>query len=130
MQLQLHMHLYMHLHMHLHMRADVQAIAAGETHSMLMKKDGTVWTTGKNENGQLADGTRTNRLTFVKAAIKGTQRARIQSASQSVSQSVSQLFFLDSKLTSNSRNTTTTPTKKRGRRPKKRERQITSNSNE
>ena len=75
------MHLHLQLHMRIHICTDVQAIAAGETHSMLMKKDGTVWATGKNENGQLGDGTRTNRLSFVKSAIKGTQRARIQPAS-------------------------------------------------
>ena len=71
---------------HLRMHADVIAIAAGEIHSILMKKDGTVWTTGSNRYGQLGAGTTTNRLTFVKVITKGTQRARIHSFSQSASQ--------------------------------------------
>lgn len=37
----------------------------GSTHSLFLKNDGTVWACGKNLNGQLGDGTTTNRLTPV-----------------------------------------------------------------
>ena len=40
--------------------ADVQAVAAGGGHSLALKKDGTVWAWGRNEYGQLGDGTRTD----------------------------------------------------------------------
>ncbi len=36
---------------------DITAIACGAGHYMALKKDGTVWTWGKNESGQLGDGT-------------------------------------------------------------------------
>ena len=51
--------------------ADAQAIATGAAHSMMLKQDGSVWTTGWNERGQLGDGTRINRLTFVKVMPSG-----------------------------------------------------------
>ena len=35
---------------------DVIAIAAGAYHSMVLKEDGTVWDTGLNDFGQIADG--------------------------------------------------------------------------
>ena len=44
----------------------VSAIAAGEGHSVALKSDGTVWTWGWNRDGQLGDGTVTDRLTPVK----------------------------------------------------------------
>ena len=48
------------------------AIAAGNTHSMVMKQDGTVWTTGYGEKGQLGDGTLTRTvLTFKKVVSSG-----------------------------------------------------------
>ena len=43
------------------------SIAAGSEHSMLLKSDGTVWGAGNNKFGQLGDGTKTNRNTFVQA---------------------------------------------------------------
>jgi alpha-tubulin suppressor-like RCC1 family protein len=46
--------------------SDVAALAAGGYHSLALKEDGTVWSWGKNNNGQLGDGTKTNRLTPVK----------------------------------------------------------------
>ena len=40
---------------------DVKAIAAGSDHSLAFKGDGTVWAWGRNDHGQLGDGTTTNR---------------------------------------------------------------------
>lgn len=37
--------------------SDVQTIAGGEDFSLFLKTDGTVWSIGKNSNGQLGDGT-------------------------------------------------------------------------
>ena len=39
---------------------DVAAISAGGNHSLFLKKDGTVWASGENEDGRLGDGTRMN----------------------------------------------------------------------
>jgi alpha-tubulin suppressor-like RCC1 family protein len=44
----------------------VKAIACGNTHAAVLKADGTVWTWGQNDRGQLGDGTLTNRTTPVK----------------------------------------------------------------
>ena len=44
----------------------VLAIAAGYSHSLVLKRDGTVWATGYNYYGQLGDGTNTNKNTFGK----------------------------------------------------------------
>ena len=43
---------------------NVQAIAAGEYHSIILKTDNTLWGTGSNKDGQLGNGTQTNRNTF------------------------------------------------------------------
>ena len=43
----------------------VKAIAAGDSHSIALKDDGTVWTWGYNANGQLGDGTTTQRTSPV-----------------------------------------------------------------
>ena len=48
----------------------VDAIAAGDNHSMVLKKDGSVWSTGNNEHGQLGDGT-TNKHAFIKVIDDG-----------------------------------------------------------
>lgn len=45
--------------------ARVVAVAAGTTHSVALKADGTVWSWGGNAFGQLGDGTREARLTPV-----------------------------------------------------------------
>ena len=44
-----------------------QVIAAGKSHSMVVRTDGTVWGTGHNEYGALGDGTNKLRKTFVQA---------------------------------------------------------------
>jgi alpha-tubulin suppressor-like RCC1 family protein len=44
-----------------------QTLAAGASHSLVAKPDGTVWAWGSNSNGQLGDGTATTRLTPVQA---------------------------------------------------------------
>jgi len=43
--------------------ADVVAIAAGEWHTIALRRDGAVGAWGMNEYGQLGDGTTTTRLT-------------------------------------------------------------------
>ena len=43
----------------------IVAIAAGEDHSLALNQDGTVWAFGKNDSGQLGDGTRIGRTTPV-----------------------------------------------------------------
>ena len=40
---------------------DAKTIAAGFAHSLVLKTDGTVWASGGNRNGQLGDGTNTQR---------------------------------------------------------------------
>ena len=52
--------------------AGATAIAAGYTHSMMLKQDDTVWGTGASKNGQLGDGTtREKTYAFVKAVLSG-----------------------------------------------------------
>ena len=41
-------------------------VAAGGGHSMVLKQDGSVWSTGRNTFGQLGDGSKTDRHSFVK----------------------------------------------------------------
>jgi alpha-tubulin suppressor-like RCC1 family protein len=45
--------------------SDILAVAAGNYHSVALKADGTVWTWGMNNVGQLGDNTNTRRLTPV-----------------------------------------------------------------
>ncbi|CAK0780739.1 hypothetical protein CCP4SC76_7580001 [Gammaproteobacteria bacterium] len=44
---------------------DVIAIAAGQNHSLALKRDSTVWAWGGNDRGQLGDGSQLQRLTPV-----------------------------------------------------------------
>ena len=48
-----------------HLMDDVVEIATGPRHALALKKDGTVWSWGENDAGQLGDGTTCNRLTPV-----------------------------------------------------------------
>jgi len=45
----------------------VIAVAAGQYFSLALKSDGTVWAWGYNANGQLGDGTTSNRLVSVRS---------------------------------------------------------------
>lgn len=47
--------------------SSITDIAAGFRHTAALKSDGTVWATGDNFEGQLGDGTRTDRLTPVQS---------------------------------------------------------------
>jgi len=44
----------------------VSAVAAGTEHSLIVKTDGSLWATGKNESGQLGDNTNETRDTWFK----------------------------------------------------------------
>ena len=41
--------------------SDIVSVSAGGSHSLVLKADGTVWACGLNTNGQLGDGTTTQR---------------------------------------------------------------------
>ena len=49
---------------------NVVAIAAGEGHTLALKKDGTIWGWGSNSNGQLGSGTKANK-SFVPVQVPG-----------------------------------------------------------
>ena len=49
------------------------AVAAGTSHSLVLGKDGSVWATGKNNYGQLGDGTMISKKVFVKVVSSGIQ---------------------------------------------------------
>ena len=49
---------------------DVKAISAGESYTLILKSDGTVWAWGHNGSGILGDGTDTNRNTPVQVVGK------------------------------------------------------------
>jgi alpha-tubulin suppressor-like RCC1 family protein len=46
----------------------IKAVAAEGGHTVALGSDGTVWTWGFNDHGQLGDGTTTNRATPVQVA--------------------------------------------------------------
>jgi alpha-tubulin suppressor-like RCC1 family protein len=48
--------------------SNVKTAAAGSSHSLFLKTDGTLWAMGSNSNGQLGDGTTTDRSTPVQVA--------------------------------------------------------------
>lgn len=49
----------------------IRRIAASQTHSLAVKPDGTLWAWGRNEYGELGDGTSIDRSAPVQAAISG-----------------------------------------------------------
>ena len=53
----------------------VRAIAAGSSHSLALKEDGTVWAWGYNSDGQLGDGTKANSTRPVRVGKLGGVRA-------------------------------------------------------
>ena len=53
------------------MSSEVAALALGFEYSMVLKTDGTLWATGRNDRGQLGDGTITQKLNFVKVLSGG-----------------------------------------------------------
>ena len=46
--------------------SDVQSVSAGAYHTMILKKDGTLWACGRNDNGELGIGNFTNQRQPVK----------------------------------------------------------------
>ena len=50
---------------------DIVQVSAGNGHNLIVKKDGTLWSWGNNEFGQLGDGTGTNRSTPVQVLLAG-----------------------------------------------------------
>lgn len=53
-------------------------IAAGASHSLVLKADGTLWAAGYNYQGQLGLGTQTNWKSFVQVASLGTSNAEVE----------------------------------------------------
>ena len=52
----------------------VQAVSAGRSHSLALQGDGTAWSWGNNEHGQLGDNTTTNKNTPVQVSdLSGVQ---------------------------------------------------------
>ena len=49
----------------------ITAMAAGGSHSLLLKSDGTVWAMGSNAVGQFGDGTTTSHATPVQVKVNG-----------------------------------------------------------
>ena len=45
----------------IHIMAGVQSVSAGDSHTMILKNDNTLWAVGWNNHGQLGDGSETNR---------------------------------------------------------------------
>ena len=58
--------------------ADVSQVAIGANHTMILKKDGTLWGMGSNHQGQLGDGTTTDRPDPVRV---DTEVAQVTTAS-------------------------------------------------
>ena len=52
-------------------RTEAVAVAAGDSHSIVLEQDGSVWATGRNSNGQLGDGSKIDKNTFVKVMSGG-----------------------------------------------------------
>ncbi|MCL1865424.1 MAG: hypothetical protein FWF73_06390 [Spirochaetes bacterium] len=48
---------------------EVKAISAGYSHTVTVKDDGTVWAWGRNNEGQLGDGTKTSTSTPIRVIL-------------------------------------------------------------
>ena len=53
------------------MSSGAKAVTTGDAHSVVLKQDGSVWAMGRNDNGQLGDGSRTDQGAFVKVMPSG-----------------------------------------------------------
>ena len=49
------------------------AVAAGMSHTLVLGQDGSVWTSGKNNDGQLGDRTMISNSAFVRVIPSGAQ---------------------------------------------------------
>ena len=49
----------------------VLAVAAGDIHTVVLKEGGSLWATGRNDNGQLGDGSMMDRTAFSKVTTSG-----------------------------------------------------------
>ena len=49
----------------------------GYTHSVILKTDGSLWTTGLNTNGRLGDGTTTNQSSLIQILSTGVKSRTI-----------------------------------------------------
>ena len=48
-------------------------LSLGDRHSLVLHKDGSAWATGRNNYGQLGDGSKDSTETFVKVVSGGVQ---------------------------------------------------------
>ncbi|MEJ7616749.1 MAG: carboxypeptidase regulatory-like domain-containing protein, partial [Pyrinomonadaceae bacterium] len=62
--------------------SDVQAISAGEGHSLALKNDGTVWAWGRNSSGQLGGGSTTISGRSTPAQVSGLSDVQAISAGE------------------------------------------------
>ena len=53
--------------------AKAKMVAAGDLHSIVLRIDGSVWTTGRNHHGQLGDGSTADRKYYVKVMFSGAE---------------------------------------------------------
>ena len=59
-----------------------KAVATGGGHSMVVKKDGSLWSTGGNMFGQLGDGSNTHRHSFVPLILGDAQAATVAAGAE------------------------------------------------
>ena len=53
---------------------DVKQVACGNSHTFILKNDGSVWACGQNSYGQLGLGNKTNQKTFTKVTISNVKQ--------------------------------------------------------